>query len=182
MDFLTQFQKLEPKEIYNLDDIKILDINGTKSIQENDKIIILPYYVQKRGILLRYENLPTFEVRQKGISHYLTALTADLINDDKLNTVKDALLKKFGIRSFLDDKITITNPVFLTKSQSTKYYFAFVNLFDNQYEEIETNEFEKLEMKDKNAFISLDDLSNCVIYDLVTQYALDYFEKEFLLF
>lgn len=181
MNFLQQLQKIEKKEIYNYDNIKIVDINGYKAVEEQDKLIILPYYVNKRGLLFRYENIPAYEVRQKGISHYLTALSFP-VSEDKLETVKTALKSNFGIIPYLDDKITITNPIFLTKSQTTKYYFAFVSLYDNEYEEIQVGEYEKLEMKDKNAFVSLDDLSNCVFYDLITQYAINLFQKEILVF
>lgn len=183
MDFLTQLKKLEPKELYVNGSIKILDINGTKCISDTDKVIILPYYVNKRGIVLRYENLPEFEIKQKGISNYITCKSGSIDNGaDVLSVVKQELLNSFGIRVFLDDKITITNPIFLAKGQSIKYYFAYVMLYDGQYEEVEVTDFQKLEFKDKNAFVGLDDLKNCIFYDLLTKYSIDYLKKEILLF
>lgn len=183
MDFLTQLRHLEPKELYSNGALKILDINGTTSIDDTDKVIIVPYYVNKRGIVLRYEALPEFEIKQKGVSHYITCKYGDINNGaDVMSTVKSELLSAFGIRVFLDDKITITNPIFLTKGQSMKYYFAFVMLYEGQYEEVEVTEFQKLEFKDKNAFVGLDDLNNCVFYDLLTKYSIDYLKEKILLF
>lgn len=181
MDFLKQLQKIEVKDIYKNDDMKIMDINGYKAIEENDKLVILPYLVNKRGLLFKYEQIPSFELKQKGISHYLTTLQCD-ISEDLIESVKIGLKNNFGIIPFLDEKITISNPIFLTKSQTTQYHFAFVSLYTNEYEEIDVSEFQTLEMKDKNAFVGLDDLDNCVFYDLITQYSLDLFKKEILIF
>lgn len=179
---LQKLQKMEAKSLYDSNGLKIVDINGTKAIEEKDKIIILPYYVQKRGILLRYENVPAFEVKQKGISHYLTALTTTINNDDQIGSVKDALEKNYGIRIYLDDKINITNPIFLTTTQTTKYYFAFVHLYDGQYEEVQVTDYQQLEFKDKNAYISVDELDNAIIYDLITNYSINHFKEKYLLF
>lgn len=178
MNFLQQFQKLEPKVIYDGGDRKIVDINGKQVISDTNKVIILPYFVQKGGILLRYENLPEFEISQKGITTYLTALSATLQKDvDINNVIKQALIDKFGIKIYNDSHINICEPIFLTPGQTTKYTFVYVLLYDGQFEEIEVSDYQRIEFKDKNAFVSTSNIKNCIIYDLVTKYCIDYLKS-----
>lgn len=180
MDFLSNFKKKEIKELYNSNNIKITNIDGTDIIEEPDKVVILPYYVSKRGILLRYENIQAFESKQKGVLHYLTVLTSNVENDDVKGTVIKSLIDVYGIKLYNED-ITITNPIFITNTQSSKVYFVFVNLYDGKYEEIVVSDFKQLEFKDKNAFVSLDSLNNTIIYDLLSTYSLNMFKKDIVL-
>lgn len=175
MNFLQQFQKLEPKVIYDGGERKIIDINGKQAVSETDKVVIVPYFVQKSGILLRYEMLPEFEMRQKGIPSYLTSLVASLPKDaDVLTIVKQSLIDKYGIKIYNDSHVNICEPIFLTPGQSTKYTFVYVLLYDGHFEELEVSDYQRIEFKDKNAFISTSNIKNCVIYDLITKYSIDY--------
>lgn len=182
MELLSNLQKKEAKVTFDAGHLQVIDINGYQAIQENDMVICIPYLVENNSILLRYENIPVFELVNPAIEKYLMVMSTVI---DKHETPEEALnrglLNEFGLklRNFSPE---IIPPIFLNKGNTSRYHICILPLMQDNYEQVEPTEAQKLQMKNSNISLNIMDIKNVIIYDLISRYALDIFKQHYSLF
>lgn len=182
MELLSNLQKKEAKVTFDAGHLQVIDINGYQAIQENDMVVCIPYLVERNEILLRYENIPTFELVNPAIDKYITVMSTVI---DKHESPEDALnrglLNEYGLK-LRDFSPEIVAPIFLNKRNTSRYYICILPLMDHNYEQVEPTEVKKLEMSNNNISINILNIKNLIIYDLISRYTLDLFKQHYSLF
>ena len=147
MELLSNLQKKEAKVTFDAGHLQVIDINGYQAIQENDMVICIPYLVEQNSILLRYENIPVFELINPAIQKYITVMSTVI---EKHESPEDALnrglLTEYGLK-LRDFNPEIISPIFLNKGNTSRYHICILPLMNHNYEQIEPTEVEKLQMK-----------------------------------
>lgn len=183
MNFLTnqdpKSQKAKPKVLFESEHIKVLDIWGYKAIQENDMVVCLPYLVEKNTILLKYEDISSYEYIEPLYEKWVVTMS-HIINTDEepIDALKKGLLEEFGIE--LKDNITpeILQPIFITKGNTARYHICILPLMEHNYEQLEATEDKGISQL---VGLSIKDINNVIIYDMITRYCLELFKKEYAL-
>lgn len=185
MNFLTNQDKTtdkkpKPKTLFESEYLKVVDIWGYKAIQENDMIICLPYLVEKNIILLKYEEIKSYEFIEQMYDKWIVTMSKIINTDEEpVNALKTGLMEEFGIE--LKDNITpeIQQPLFITKGNTARFYICILPLMEHNYEQLQPSS-ENKEMS-KIISLSLKDINNILIYDMVTKCSIDLFKKEYAL-
>jgi len=182
MELLSNLQKKEAKVTFDAGHLQVIDINGYQAIQENDMVVCIPYLVEKNQILLRYEDVPVFQLVNPMIDKYVTLMSTVI---DKNESPEDALnrglLNEFGLK-LKDINPEIIAPIFLNKGNTSRYHICILPLMDHNYEQVEPTEVQKLQMKNSNISINIMEINNVIIYDLISRYTLDIFKQHYSLF
>lgn len=183
MNLLSNLERKEPKVIFDATSLQVLDINGYTAIQEQDMVVCIPYLIEKNSILLRYENIPPYELIRPEIDKYVNVMST-VINKEEtpLDALKRGLLNEFGLQLKEDFKPEILSPIFNNKGNTSRYYICILPLMDYDYEQVEPTEIQKIEMKNSNIILNISEFNNVIIYDLITRYTVDLFKKHYSLF
>ena len=173
--------KVKPKDMYDAGQLKVIDVAGSIAVQEPDVVVCIPYLTEKNSILLKYENVPAFELVKPEIDKYVNAVAISIDNGE---TPKDALrrglLAEFGLQLKDAHSPEILTPIFIKKNNTSRYHVCILPLMSYDYEQVQPND--ELTMKSSNLVLNINELSNVIIYDLITRYAIDLFKKEYSLF
>lgn len=182
MNSFTQTIKKDAKVIFDAGNTQILDINNQTILQQNNKVVCIPYLIEKNSILLRYENIKAFNQIRPEIDKYITIMQSDIIDDKTpLDVLKDTLISMYGIELKDDVKAEFLSPIFLAKDSTAQYYICILPLMEYQYTQIIPSELEEMKMRETNIILNTSDLSNIIIYDLLTRYTIDLFKQHYAL-
>lgn len=182
MELLSNLQKKEAKVMFDAGHLQVIDINGYQAIQENDMVVCIPYLVEKNQILLRYENVPVFELVNPVINKYVTVMSTVIDkNESPSDALNRGLLNQFGLK-LKDFNPEIVAPIFLNKGNTSRYHICILPLMDHNFEQIEPTEVQKLQMSNSNISINIMEINNIIIYDLISRYTLDIFKQHYSLF
>lgn len=183
MELLSSvFNKVKSTELFNAEYLKVLDIDGYTAIQENDMVVCIPYLVESNTVLLRYENIPPFELVKPEVTKYINVMSS-VITTTPEESLKAGLLKEFGIELNENKKVEILTPIFSNKGNTSRYHICILPLMSYDYQQIRIeDEIITMGMKENNALINVTELNNVIVYDLITRYCIDLFKKEFSLF
>jgi hypothetical protein len=176
------FNKVKEKIIYSAGYLDLIDIDGYKAVRENDMVVCIPYLVESNQILLRYENVPTFELIKPEVSKYINVMSK-VIGTTPVEALREGLAKEFGIVLKDDVSPEILTPIFINKGNTARYHICILPLMSYQYEQTRPEDNATLlEMRDNNAILNITELNNIIVYDLITRYCLDLFKKSYSLF
>lgn len=175
MQLLSTLQSKKPKTIFNTPQFDVLEINRENKIQQKPKLLVLPYFIEDATVLLRYENIDTFNISRPEIDKFVQICECE-IESDKNDTLTVCLKEKFGLTLKNDAKPNFLNPIFLHKDNTTILHICILPLMSYMYEQEMTSD------KDSNIIVSLSDLNNVIFYDLTTKYIIDTFKSQFSLF
>ncbi len=182
MELLSNLQKKEAKVAFDAGHLQVIDINGYTTIQEKDMVVCIPYLMEKNSILLRYENVPTFELIKPEVDKYINVMSTVIeSHETSLDALKRGLISEFGLE-LTDCTPEILSPIFINKGNTARYHICILPLMDHQYNQIEPNEVQKLEMKNTNIILNINQFNNVIIYDLISRYCLDLFKQHYSLF
>lgn len=182
MNSFTQTIKKEAKVIFDAGSTQILNINDETVLQQNSKVICIPYLIEKNSILLRYEKIKAFNQIRPEIDKYITVMLSDITEDKSpLETLKTALISMYGIELSTDCKPEFLAPIFLAKDSTALYNICILPLMEYHYTQIIPSELEEMKMKETNIILNTSDLNNIIIYDLVTRYTIDLFKQHYSL-
>lgn len=186
MQFITkaELSRVEPKELFNSGHIKVVDINGYHSVMEGDMVICIPYLVEQNSIMIRYEEVPTYELIQHGIEKYIVAMSETFKDGEQpIDALKRGLKEEFGIA--LKDSVQpeILTPLFASKGNTARYHICILPLMSTDFEQIiPEGDGTEHEMRAHNVSVNIAELNNLIIYDLITRYCIDLFKKYYSLF
>lgn len=183
MELLSNIEKKETNVIFDAGHLQILDIAGYSAIQEQDMVICIPYLIEKNQILLRYENIPSYNLKKPEIDNFITVMSTVIEKEETPDTaLRRGLLKEFGLKLTNEYKSEILTPIFLNKGNTASYHICILPLMSYDYEEHIPSEVEQLDMKANNVIIHINELKNVIIYDLISRYTIDLFKQHYSLF
>ncbi len=182
MELLSNLMKQEPKTVQTVNHIEVIDINGYTAIKEKDMVVCIPYLVEQNSILLRYENIPTFNLNRPEINKFVNVMSTVIdTHESPLDALKRGLLTEYSIQ-LKKENVEILNPIFINKGNTASYHICILPLMTYEYEMIQPTDVKELEMKDNNIILNIMELKNIIIYDLITRYCLDLFKQHYSLF
>lgn len=182
MELLSNtINKVKSEVLFEKNNFKLLDVQGTTAFQQKDMVICIPYLSERNIILMRYENVAPFELIRPEISKYITAMST-AIDTTPEEALKKGLEENFGIVLDEKKKFEILQPIFIDKHNTARYHICILPLMSYDYEQVRKNEVVAMEMKDNNVLINSNELNNYIVYDLISRYSVDLFKKEFSLF
>lgn len=155
--------------------IEVIDLWNNQIIKPGDKIIYLPYFKEKGQILLKYKDIPEFQLKYPNIDKWLTAAKTGITNTP-LESLKSGLFTDFGIILADSYQPEILTPIFLSDDTCAEYYICIVSLMDDEYT-IEANGSGV-----PTVALSYGDIDNYIIYDLITRHVLNVFRQSYSLF
>lgn len=183
MNLLSNLEKRETKVTFDAGHLQILDIAGYTAIQEQDMVICIPYLVEKNQILLRYENIPSYNLKMPQIDKFINVMSTVIEKEESPeDALRRGLAKEYGIKLSNNKKPEILTPIFLNKGNTASYHICILPLMSYDYEENIPTEIEELQMKESNIIIHINELKNIIIYDLISRYTVDLFKQHYSLF
>lgn len=155
--------------------IEVIDLWNNQVIKPGDKIVYLPYFKEKGQILLKYRDIPEFQLKYPQIDKWLTIGKCGIVNTP-LESLKSGLMTDFGICLTDNYQPEILTPIFLSDDTCAEYHICVVSLMEDEYT------IEQPSSNVPTVALSYTDLDSYVVYDLVTRYCLDLFRKTYSLF
>jgi hypothetical protein len=182
MDLMTSTPPTPAKVLFETPSIKVLDVNGKTVTQSSDVVICLPYLVERASLLFRYMPENAFSLVNPTIDKYVTALNV-IVQDGEtpVEAVKSGLKYVYGIelKNFAPE---IQPAMFVAPGSATRYHVCIMPLMNHNFEQIQPEESMKLQMMNSNVIFQTNELSNLIIYDIMTKYTIDIFKDKYLLY
>lgn len=155
--------------------IEVLDLWNNQVIKPGDKVVYIPYFKEKGQILLKYKDIPEFQLKYPAIDKWLTVGKCGIINTP-LESLKEGLMTDFGICLVDNYQPEILPPIFLSDDTCAEYHICIVSLMEDEYSiQATTNGI-------PTVCLSYADLDNYIIYDLITRHCLNVFKNTYSLF
>jgi hypothetical protein len=161
---------------YQGNDLNIINYKDWDIITGKDKIAILPYLKDDGYILLKYENIPTYNYKlkdnqiYKNVFNFLTIIKSDILNNESLtNSVRRVLLNDCGISLSQNYPINVDKQLFKDEKNTGQYYISLLELNYNDFKQVtaKTNDVNNKVIK-----ISLGEIDNIKTFDIITDYLL----------
>lgn len=176
--------KKKPTVIFDSGYLQVLDVDGYHAVQEHDMVVCIPYFKESNTILLRYEEIPTYNMIKPEMDKFVTIMSETIKDGEQIeDCLRRGLKEEFGIVLESNYVPEILAPIFMCKGNTARYHICILPLmsyeYDQQMPEGDGTEHEKTA---NNVSVNINDLKNVMIYDLITRYALDIFKQEYSLF
>lgn len=182
MDLMSCTPPTPTKVLFETPEVKVLDVNGQTVTQSSDVVICLPYLVERASLLFRYMPEKAFSLVNPNIDKYVTALNIKVQEGETpVEAVKSGLKYVYGIE-LKNFEPEIQPAMFGTPGSATRYHICILPLMNHNFEQIQPSESMKLQMMNSNVIFQTNELSNLIIYDILTKYTLDIFKDKYLLY
>lgn len=183
MKTLSNIAKHKTKELFDAENFKVSNVYGNNIVDEQDRVIVLPYFKELNTILLKYDSIPAYETKRPEIERYANVLST-AINDEFtiIDTVKETLIKNYGLKMSDNFKFEILEPIYLYPTSNVRYHICIIPMMDYDYEQIIPEEIEKLKMQNTNISVNINEINNIVFYELTSRYVIDLFKQHYSLF
>lgn len=184
MNILSNVMNKVPAKVeYDGGHLQILNINGFTAVQEKDMVVCIPYLVEQNKIIMRYEDVPTYNLIKPEMDKFITVMSTVMEKDEfPKDALKRGLEKEFMIKLKDSCNPEILDPIFINKGNTAMYHICILPLMTYDYEQEKPSDDMVMEMKASNILININELNNYIIYDLITRYTMDLFKKEYSLF
>jgi len=180
MEKFTKIKKNEVKleeneERFKNDDLSIIKFGDSEIVISEAQIVILPYFKDDGFVLMKYEKCPAFKFKYKDkseyntIDYYLTSIRADY-NDDETPTqnVRRVLYEKTGVVLNQLFPIEVDKVLFKDINNVGQYNICLLEINYNDYKQSSV----KVTEENRVVKVSLGDIDNIKIFDIVTDYLL----------
>lgn len=156
--------------------VEILNLWNKQVIKPEDKIVYIPYFKEKGQILLKYKDIPEFQLKYPMIDKWISCAKSNIIESDTFKSIKKGLMFEFGIELVNDYELEVLSPIFLSDDTCQEYYICIIPLMETEYS------ISQPESLVPTVALTYADLDSYIIYDLITRYCLDLFKKSYSLF
>jgi 8-oxo-dGTP pyrophosphatase MutT (NUDIX family) len=168
--------KEQPSTKYSGSRVKVHKYKEWDIIEEVDTIAVLPYFPQEGYIFLRSEYIPTYQwVYQKKYpqaTNFLTCICGG-INEGETPTqaLRRELFEESGLVLSNLKEIEFETPVHIHKGHLNRYFPCLLELNYNDFQQtMSPGDGSRTEKLSKTIPVSLGDLDQLIIHDLITQY------------
>ncbi len=152
---------------------KVIDVMGKEIVKMPDYLMVLPYFKETNRILMKYTEVPAFQVSFPHIEKWITAAKFLLEGECNKACVENAVKENFGMTFEIEPEII--GPIFIDDMCTTKMYVCVLPLLEHEYA------IEPVAER-KPVALNCSELPNYIIYDLPSKYCLDVFKKEYSLY
>ena len=163
--------------------LKVIDYKGYEIVQEKDMVICIPFLLEEKKLILRYEPIPTFQLDNRNTALFLTSMSESVEEGETpLETLKRGLIEELGIE--LGDYINpiIEPPLYVSKGCSAKYHVCILPLLTTDVNYVRpTTDGSEHEKEAKNVKVDMYSLDQLKINDTITQFALNLFKNRYML-
>lgn len=175
------------KQVYDGKYLKVIDNgSGKEWVKSHDKIFVLPYLMYEASVIMNHEQIPSFSHRYNGSSvavdsYYLTAVGGSIDGDENpISAMKRELAEEAGlILSDMKD-FDVEGPYFPCKESGDRYYLCVMKLNPGEYKFVSTHKDGS--GADGNASkpvkVSIGDLNDIIVHDMITKQLIDLLKKE----
>ena len=180
MEKFTKIKKNEPQreeneERFKNDDMSIIKFDDKDIIISNARVVVLPYFKDEGFVLLKYEKCPAFKFKFKDkseyndVDYYLTTIKADFDdNETPTQNVRRILHEKTGVVLNNLFSIEVDKVLFKDDNNVGQYHICLLNINYNDYKQSSV----KVTEENRVVKVSLGDIDNIKVHDLVTDYLL----------
>jgi len=166
-------QREENEERFKNDELSIIKFGDKDIIISDAEIVILPYFKDEGYLLLKYEKCPAFKFKYKDkseyntIDYYLTSIKASY-NDDETPTqnVRRILFEKTGVVLNQLFPIEVDKVLFKDTNNVGQYHICLLEINYNDFKQSSV----KVTEENRVVKVSLGDLDNIKVFDIVTDY------------
>lgn len=191
---MEKFTKLSKKKkikivddiVYDGNYLKILKEDDWEFVVENDCVVCLIYFKDEGYVLMRTEPVPPWQHKhkndnQKLTGNYLTPMSGTIEKDESIsNCLRRELYEEMGIVLNNFYQFEIEPPIFVSKGNSQQFHLCLLELNYNDYKLVSApGDGSKFEKISKNVKISLGDLDNIKINDMVSLYLINKLKKNY---
>lgn len=188
MEFLTKADvdgtKEIPTTLYKSEWINVIDIHGWAAVEEAEAVVCIPYLKETGRILLRYEEIPPFKLKNPNIEKYVTIMSETMKDgEEPIDTLRRGLKEEFGIELNQSVQPEILTPIFCNKGTTKRYHICILPLMSYEFNQEEpTTDGSDAEKKAQNVALQLSEVDKVIIYDLITRYCIELFKTHYSLF
>lgn len=168
--------QVQPGNKYTGKDINIIEYKGWDIITGKDKVAILPYLKDEGYILMRYENIPTYNYKYKNtegykdVENFLSIIKGDIEkNETPSQSVRRVLLEDCGLVLGQNYPITIDKNLFKDEKNTGQYHIALIEL---NYNDFRQGPLKKSEEDNRVIKLSLGEIDDIKSFDLISDYML----------
>lgn len=183
MDKFTKQQKIPTSldtNLYQSDLHTIIKHKDWDIVQEKNVVIALPYFKDEGYIIMRSEHIPTYElgyqydIQMNKFNRFLTVISGRMEpNENPIQTLRRELYEEAGIVLSSMYPLQVEEEYFMSKGNMSKYYPFLLELNYNSYKQVlAPTDGSKSEKMSSCVRISLGDIDEIKVHDLITQYML----------
>jgi 8-oxo-dGTP pyrophosphatase MutT (NUDIX family) len=170
----------EDSYLFDGEYLKIKEIDGWEAVVENDCMVVIPYLIDNKEIILRKEVIPPFQHVDKK-EFFLTIISGTIEQGESVEkTLFRELEEEAGIR--LNTSYTgykKWNELFFSKGNTAKCHIYFVPLHSNDFTTVyPKGDGTDSEQKSTSVRIDIKYLDSLTPADLATTLALQYLKNE----
>lgn len=166
-------KRKENEDIFKNDEMSIIKFDDKDIITSSDQVVILPYFKDEGFFLLKYEKLPAFKFKYKDKSeyndqdYYLTSIKSDLIEKQTITqNIRSILYEKTGIVLNNLFQIEVDKILFKQENNVGQYHICILPINYNDYKQSSL----KITEENRIVKISIGDIDDIKLYDLITDY------------
>ncbi len=166
------------KILFENDHVKVLEVDEWSIVQENDRVVCIPYITEYNQFIIRRESIPTFKFVDGGDFH-ITSISGQIEEGESAEeTLIRELEEEAGIVLRDGFKIDFDKPLFMTKSNTGKIYPCIIPLSEADYHEVSIKtDGSRHEQLSKTIKLDTKYLNNLQPSDLITTYMIDKLKK-----
>lgn len=168
--------------LFQKGDYKLREAEGWVYMDEPDMVIAIPYIVDENEIILRYEYIPTYKVRDNK-DNYLTVLSGSLKKGEKhLDCLFREIQEETGMAIRPNVEVKLLGDLFVSKGCKAKYHIYFIEVYNSDFEQLDAvGDGSEAEEKSQTIRIPVSHITQLKCEDTITAFCVEFLKNHFQL-